>query len=85
MTKASPTPAVTAEQLKLNNEFLDLIIKKGGLKNDAALSRLLKVAPPVISKVRTGRLSVGASLMITIHEVTDMLFAEIREYIPKAA
>jgi transcriptional regulator with XRE-family HTH domain len=49
------------------------------LKNDAALSRLLSVAPPVISKIRHGRLPVGASLLIRMHEETDISISELRE------
>jgi hypothetical protein len=43
---------VNAEQAKRNNAFIDLLIDTMTLKNDAALSRVLEVAPPVISKIR---------------------------------
>ena len=42
------------------NNLLTGMIKILKLKNDAALSRALEVAPPVISKIRHGRLPVGA-------------------------
>jgi hypothetical protein len=48
------------------------------LKNDAALSRALEVAPPVISKIRHYRLPVGASLLIRMHEVSDMTIRDLR-------
>jgi hypothetical protein len=48
------------------------------LKNDAALSLLLEVAPPVISKIRHRALPVGASLLIRMHEVTQMSIRELR-------
>ena len=60
------------------NRLLDHIIEKQHLKNDAALARLLEVAPPVISKLRHGRLPVGATLLITIDEV-GAPFKSIRE------
>lgn len=41
-----------------------------GKKNDAALARFLEVAPPVISKIRHGRLPVGTELMIRTHDKT---------------
>jgi hypothetical protein len=41
------------------NNLLDTLIKHLHLKNDAALSRALEVAPPVISKIRHRRLPVG--------------------------
>jgi hypothetical protein len=49
---------VNTEQAKRNNAFIDLLIDTMTLKNDAALSRVLEVAPPVISKIRHGRLPV---------------------------
>jgi plasmid maintenance system antidote protein VapI len=61
------------------NHLLDSILERMKLKNDAALSRLLSVAPPVISKIRHGRLPVGASLLIRMHEETDISISELRE------
>ena len=60
------------------NNLLDRIIEKLNLKNDAALSRSLEVAPPVISKIRHRRLPVGASLLLRMHEVTDLSLKELR-------
>jgi len=54
------------------NALLDIVIKKLGLKNDAALSRMLQVAPPVISKTRSRALVVGPNLAIRIMEATDI-------------
>lgn len=61
------------------NSLLDAVIEKLGLKNDAALSRTLEVAPPVISKIRHHKLAVGASLLIRMHEVTEFSIKELRE------
>ena len=61
------------------NHLLDTLIKKMSLKNDAALSRALEVAPPVISKIRHNRLPVGASLLIRMHEVSELSIKELRE------
>lgn len=61
------------------NRMLDGVIEKMGLKNDAALSRVMEVAPPVISKVRHRRLPVGASLLIRLHEVSGLSIAELRQ------
>jgi hypothetical protein len=60
------------------NNLLDTLIDKLHLKNDAALSRALEVAPPVISKIRHRRLPVGASLLIRMHEVSDFSIRELR-------
>jgi hypothetical protein len=60
------------------NNLLDTLIDKLHLKNDAALSRALEVAPPVISKIRHRRLPVGASLLIRMHEVRELSIRELR-------
>lgn len=60
------------------NHLLDALIEKLHLKNDAALSRALEVAPPVISKIRHRRLPVGASLLIRMHEVSDLSIRDLR-------
>jgi plasmid maintenance system antidote protein VapI len=61
------------------NNLLGSLIQKLNLKNDAALSRALEVAPPVISKIRHRRLPVGASLLIRMHEVCGLSIKELRE------
>lgn len=58
--------------------FLDALIDTLDLKNDAALSRALGVAPPVISKIRNNRLPVGAALQIKILDITGWTLAEMR-------
>lgn len=60
------------------NNLLDALIEKLSLKNDAALSRQLEVAPPVISKIRHRRLPVGASLLIRMHEISDISIKDLR-------
>ncbi|RJG06631.1 hypothetical protein D3870_11965 [Noviherbaspirillum cavernae] len=61
------------------NHLLESLIQKLNLKNDAALSRALEVAPPLISKIRHRRLPVGASLLIRMHEVSDLSIKDLRE------
>lgn len=69
---------VNEEQAKRNSAFIDLLINTMTLKNDAALSRVLEVAPPVISKIRHGRLPVGASLLISAHEESGLSIHEMK-------
>ena len=59
--------------------LLNTIMQQLSLKNDAALSRLLDVAPPVISKVRHRRLPIGASMLIRMHEVTNISIKDLRD------
>jgi len=59
--------------------LIDGLIDKLCLKNDAALSRLLAVAPPVISKIRHRRLPVGPSLLLRIQDATGIQVNEARQ------
>lgn len=82
MTTELDTPANSTRLADLAaydpNHLLDSLLEKLHLKNDAALSRALEVAPPVISKIRHRRLPVGASLLIRMHEVSDLSIKELR-------
>ncbi|PQO93372.1 hypothetical protein C5614_24160 [Massilia phosphatilytica] len=60
------------------NRVLDAIISKLKLKNDAALSRVLEVAPPVISKIRHNTLPIGATILLRMHEESEFSIRELR-------
>src|ERR1035437_6184982 len=60
------------------NALLDALIVKLQLRNDAGLSRALEVAPPVISKIRHRRIPVGASLLIRMHEFSELSIKDLR-------
>jgi len=70
---------ITASSSYNPNRVLDAIIEKLQLKNDAALSRALEVAPPVISKIRHNTLPIGATILIRMHEISDFSIRELRE------
>jgi plasmid maintenance system antidote protein VapI len=63
------------------NQLFDYVIEKLGLKNDAALCRVLEVAPPVVSKIRHDKLPVTARMMIKIHEVSGLSIREIKIFL----
>jgi hypothetical protein len=60
------------------NRVLDAVINKLKLKNDAALSRVLEVAPPVISKIRHNTLPIGATILLRMHEESEYSISELR-------
>lgn len=66
------------------NRVLDAIIARLRLKNDAALSRVLEVAPPVISKIRHNTLPIGATILLRMHEVSDFSIRELRALMVRA-
>lgn len=61
------------------NNLLDAMIDKIGLRNDAALARQLQVAPPVISKMRSGKIPVGAGFLIRCHYASGLSIAALKE------
>lgn len=68
-----------------DHPLLDALIAENCLKNDAALSRMLEVKPPVLSKIRHGRLPFGPSLILRTHDVFDMPIKTIRALLQPAA
>lgn len=58
--------------------LLDTLLERLQLKNDAALSRELGLAPPRISKVRRRHIAANAELVLRIHETFDIPIAELR-------
>lgn len=61
------------------NKLFDHLMEAHSIKNDAALSRMLDVKPPVISKLRHGRLAVGPTMILSIHEKFGVAVKTIRE------
>ena len=60
------------------HKLFDHLLSKHGLKNDAALARAINVNPPLISKIRHGRLELSAVTILAIHETFDEPVADIR-------
>jgi plasmid maintenance system antidote protein VapI len=61
------------------NKLLDTLIEKMNLKNDAELCRVLEVQPPIISKIRHRKLAVGATILLRMHEKSDISIRELKE------
>lgn len=67
------------------NPLLEYLKREFDLKNDAALARKLEVAPPVISKIHHGRLPVGASLLLRMHEEFGTPISTLKSYLQVSA
>jgi hypothetical protein len=61
------------------NKLLDTLIEKMKLKNDAELCRVLEVQPPIISKIRHRKLAVGATILLRMHEKSNMSIRELKD------
>jgi plasmid maintenance system antidote protein VapI len=58
--------------------LIDALIKRMGLKNDAALAHALEIAPPALSKIRHRRIVVGDATLIYMHEVSGISIRELK-------
>lgn len=61
------------------NLLLDTIKAEFDLDTDADLCRLLDVFQSPISRIRRGAISVGDSMIVRIHEKTDIPVKRIKE------
>lgn len=59
--------------------LLDTVIDKLHLRSDAALSRVLKVGAPVLSKIRHKNLKISSDLLVRMHDVADINLDRMRE------
>lgn len=68
---------------KNENTLFDVAAEKIGAKNDRRLAMALGMDQPVISKIRHGRLDVGATLVVALNEITGMEIKEIKSYVTR--
>ena len=61
------------------NKLLDTLIERMPLTNDAELCRVLEVQPPIISKIRHRKLNVGATILLRMHEKSNIPIRELKE------
>lgn len=61
------------------NRLLDTLLARLGVNSDKALSRKLQVADSVISKIRSRRIPVAASLLLWMSECTGASIQELRQ------
>jgi hypothetical protein len=59
--------------------LISTLVKKMNLKNDAALGHVLDIQAPTISKIRSGYLYPGSSILVTMHEESGLSIRELKE------
>ena len=60
------------------DHLLDTLLKHLDLKNDKALAARLDISAPVISKIRHRILPIGSTILIRMHEISDISIKELR-------
>lgn len=71
----------TKQREDKSGKLFDTLMEENNLKNDARLAKFLDLPPPVVSKIRNGRMPIGATLIIAVHEITGMQISEIKHLI----
>ena len=61
-------------------QLLDTLLGQLHLKNDAALSRVMRVDQSIVSKVRNRKAPVTACLLLRMHETTRLPVASLRRW-----
>ena len=61
------------------SNLLNFLQKLLSCKNDAQLARLLEISAPAICKIRRRNFPIAASLLIRMHEVTNMSITDLRK------
>lgn len=67
-----------------DNGLLDYVAKQTGARTDRQLAALLHTSPPVISKIRSGQLAVGAAMQLVMLEHLGLSLARLRRYVPSS-
>lgn len=59
------------------NTLIDALVERMNLKNDAALCKVLKISPPVVSKMRHSTLPVGSTFILKAHKASGIPVSEL--------
>jgi plasmid maintenance system antidote protein VapI len=61
------------------HKLFDHIRETYNLKTDAALAHMLSIRTPLISKIRNGVIRITPTVIIAVHEQTNIPIAKIKE------
>ena len=67
-----------AQIRKMQSSLLDDIQRQTQLWNDRRIARALELQPSTLSRLRSGHLFFGATVIVRIHEVTDWPIRDIK-------
>ncbi|SHM67265.1 Cro/C1-type HTH DNA-binding domain-containing protein [Duganella sacchari] len=79
MSSEKPDPAAIAHGAWLTHCLLDGVMARQKIKNDAELSRCLRLAPSSISKIRRRRVPVSDEVLLRVHDAFDIPIAELKQ------
>ena len=76
MNQAQPIEKSVAQ-----NGFFDRLRTELQCRSDRALSQKLRIQPPSLSKMRSGVLPIGATLLVNAHEESNISIKELKSLI----
>ncbi len=60
------------------DNFLNRVLGKLHLKNDAALARTLDVTPAVVSRIRNKKAPISANFLLMVHDASEIAIPDLR-------
>ena len=76
---ADPPPSRLPGTAQFNPcNLLDALIKILGVKNDAGLARTLEISPPIISRIRRKKIAISGTVLLRMHEVSELSIFKLR-------
>jgi plasmid maintenance system antidote protein VapI len=63
----------------MDNPLLDYLMVKFNFRRDVELAKTLRVNPPVLSKIRHGKMSITPFFILRVHETFDIPVKEIKK------
>ena len=59
-------------------KLFDAMLHNLGARTDAELARILRISPTAISKIRHGRMPVSSTLLINMHEASQVDIRDLK-------
>lgn len=79
--RSGPAPSLSPQAVA-NNALLDLIAVRAGVRFNVDLARLLHINTPTMSRIRNGRMDIGATLQLAMLDSALIDLATLRQYVP---
>jgi plasmid maintenance system antidote protein VapI len=67
--------------LPSQSPLIDYLLNRLELRSDAALSRAIGLPHPIVSRLRHGKCTVSAGILLKLHDTTGLPVEELRTYI----
>jgi transcriptional regulator with XRE-family HTH domain len=74
----APPPSPVPDRGSNSGKLLNALKDQLGLNSDSALARALEVDRPYISKIRHGKIAIGATLILRMQELSGLSVQELR-------